>query len=106
MALGLTALAPVPAAPSRNPFRDPTLRREFDAAVQAYRLRHRDLFIDGKRRSNTDRTIGSSFAQMFWNGYDNIQMGGGFIDAASRQMLGYADYRAGQFCRKHEPLPA
>lgn len=82
-----------------NPFRNPILRREYDAAVKAYSLRHRDLFLppSGVRRSAANRTIGSSFAFYFWQGYDEAASPiHARWDAASRQIIGWAYYRAGR----------
>jgi hypothetical protein len=78
-----------------NRFRDPTLRKEYDAAMQSFRERSRNLFMpDGSR------TMGNSFAGMFWRGFDGTKIGAGFIDRASRSTLAYAYYRAGQDARR------
>jgi hypothetical protein len=86
----------------RNPFRNPVMRREFDAAVRAYEMRHRDLFRDAKPYKH-----GSSFANFFWAGYDGrIAPGAGVgfkQDASSRNMIAYAYFRAGELLAKADP---
>lgn len=78
-----------------NRFRDPYMREQYDVAVWHYQNRHRNLFApDGQPR------IGSSFAEFFWRGFNGIKPGAGFTDRASRSMVGYAYYRAGQDCAK------
>lgn len=78
-----------------NRFRDKVLKREYDNAMAAYRAHNRTLF-------NTDgtRSKGNSIAGFFWLGYDGKVQGSGFVDRASRQMVGYAYWRAGQDARK------
>lgn len=83
----------------KNPFRDRTMRREYDAAVRAYESKHQDLFVKGERR--TPGGYGSSFASFFWNGFDGKTKGVACMsDRASRSMIGYAYYRAGKDCAK------
>lgn len=79
----------------RNPFKDTTMRREFDASVRAYNMKHANLF-----RKDGTQANGSSFASFFWKGFNGTNFGAGFTDRASRQMIGYAYYRAGQLIRK------
>lgn len=79
-----------------NRFHDKTMRSQYDAAVKVYRMKHRDLFINGERR--TEGQYGSSFAQYFWHGFDGIVPC--VWDAGRRKMLGYAYWRAGQDCAK------
>lgn len=78
-----------------NRFRDHTMRQQYESAVKAYRVKHRDLFINGARRKPGG--YGSSFAMFFWHGFDGETTGTcNFSDNASRSMIGYAYYRAGQ----------
>jgi len=81
-----------------NPFRDSYMRSQYDAAMRAYQLKHRDLFTNGSRR--TPGGYGSSFAQCFWNGFDGVTAGVWNYagDAPSRRTIGYAFYRAGMAC--------
>jgi hypothetical protein len=77
-----------------NRFRDPTMRQQYDAAVRAYRMKHRDLFdANGNRR-----TPGSSFASFFWRGYDGECAAR--WDRTGRATLSYAYWRAGQDCKQ------
>lgn len=72
-----------------NRFKDRTLRKEYDAAAFAFQTKHRNLFYpDGSR------CYGSSFASFFWRGFDGICMGK--WDRASKKILAYAYWRAGQ----------
>lgn len=79
-----------------NRFRDPTLRREYEAAMQMFVTKHRNLF-----QPNGARSAGNSVAGMFWRGFDGIVLGGAW-DAVSKKTLGYAHWRAGQDARKLE----
>ncbi len=80
-----------------NRFRDHTMRQQYDAAVRAFETKHRDLFVNGTRR--TVGGYGSSFASAFWHGYDGDTKGVACMsDKASRSTLAYAYYRAGQDC--------
>src|SRR6516165_1200715 len=73
----------------RNPFRDHTMRQQYAAAVFMYRTRHYNLFWPtGGRKS------GSSMANFFWHGWDNLMVHQ--WDTKSKQMLGYAYWRAGR----------
>lgn len=86
-----------------NHFRNRVMRAQYDGAVKAFEMKHRDLFLpDGTPRRTSNMTIGSSFASYFWHGYNGTLIGRGFTDAASREMLGYAIYRAGQDCAAKE----
>jgi hypothetical protein len=81
----------------RNPFRDPWMRAVFADDVAAFKRRTSALFTaDGRRNTNHSRGID------FWLGFDNI--GPEAWDAASRRQLGYASYRAGQYCAKVDAL--
>ena len=73
-----------------NRFKDVTMRREYDAAMHMFWSKHRNLF-----QSTGERSTGSSMASFFWQGYDGKVMGIGW-DAASKKMIGYAYWRAGQ----------
>lgn len=73
-----------------NRFRDPTLRKEYDAVAQMYVTKHRNLFAPNGERSN-----GNSVACFFWRGFDGTVMGSGW-DAESKKTLAYAYWRAGQ----------
>ena len=74
-----------------NRFIDRTMREQYDAAVRAYTIRHRDLF-----RADGSQNKGSSFASAFWNGFNGTRLGLGYSDRASRETIGYAYFRAGQ----------
>jgi len=76
-----------------NPFRDKTMRREYDSAVRAYRTRSSAVgaFFD---KEGARRPPGSTFATFFWHGYDGVSPGR--WDAASRKMVCYAYWRAGR----------
>lgn len=81
-----------------NRFKDPTLRREYDAVTEMWRTKHRNLFTQqGERRRSPD--LGSSLATMFWLGFDGRVMGAGW-DAESKRTIGYAHWRAGQDAAK------
>lgn len=77
-----------------NRFSDPTLHREYEAVMQMFATKHRNLF-----QANGARSMGNSIAGMFWRGFDGIVLGGAW-DAASKKTLGYAHWRAGQDARK------
>lgn len=76
-----------------NRFRDPTMRREYDATVAMFRQEHRNLFIDGKPHR------GSTLAGQFWHGFNGTHLGAGFTDRASKEMLAYAYWCAGRDMR-------
>ncbi len=78
-----------------NRFKDPTLRNEYDNATRCFETKHRNLFC-----SDGSRSMGNSMASFFWRGFDGTQFGAGFTDAASKKILAYAYYRAGQDCAK------
>lgn len=77
-----------------NPFRDKTMRKEFDAAIFGFNTRHRNFI-----RDNGTRCYGNGCASAFWEGFDD-QQPDKWADRASRQMIAYAYYRAGQLVRK------
>lgn len=86
-----------------NRFRDPTMRAQYDAAVKAFEVKHRNLFMpNGERRRSPN--MGSSFATYFWKGFDGApQVGiGNFTDADSRKTVAYAYWRAGQDMAKRK----
>jgi hypothetical protein len=76
-----------------NGFKDKTMRREYDAGVRMWETKDRNLFYP-------DGTIcrGSSFAVYFWDGFNKT--GRQDYDPKSRQMTGFAYFRAGQDCAK------
>ncbi|GIK74355.1 MAG: hypothetical protein BroJett021_33430 [Chloroflexota bacterium] len=76
-----------------NRFKDPTMRREYDAAVAMFRQEHRNLFANGAPHR------GSSLASQFWHGFNGTSMGAGFTDRASKQTLMYAYWSAGRDMR-------
>lgn len=86
-----------------NQFKDPTMRQQYNAAIYAFKTKHRNLFLLGanplKRVRRSSPNYGNAMAEFFWKGYDGILIGAGW-DAASRQMVGYAYWRAGQDVRK------
>lgn len=76
-----------------NRFRDPTMRREYDAAVAMFQQEHRNLFVNGAPHR------GSSLANQFWHGFNGTAMGAGFKDRVSKQTLMYAYWSAGRDMR-------
>jgi hypothetical protein len=81
--------------PIRNPFKDRTLHNMFKNCVRLYDERHRDLIYPDGRRCR-----GNSGATYFWRGYDGVARKN--WDAASRKMIAWACYRAGEAVRKRE----
>lgn len=80
-----------------NRFKDATMRREYDSVMHMFWTKHRNLFLP-----NGERSTGSSVSSFFWQGYDGKVMGAGW-DAASKKMIGYAYWRAGQDAKRlHE----
>lgn len=81
-----------------NPFRRISMQTAFHVLVEAYKGGRAVLFTaDGKEHR------GNSLADMFWRGFHDKTLGAGFTDRASREMLAYAYWRAGQVCAKmHE----
>lgn len=78
-----------------NKFKNLLMRGEYDVTMQAYLTKHRNLFHqDGSR--NTLNSVG----MMFWRGFDGTNLGAGFVDAASKNILAYAYWRAGQDASK------
>lgn len=77
-----------------NRFKDPTLRKEYDAAIYQFGIKHRNLF----RPDGSPSKDSSTFASYFWKGYDGHPgLGIGFDhDRESRSTLSYAYWRAGQ----------
>ena|SRR3974390_2853654 len=73
----------------RNPFRDRTMRKEYAAAVLMWRQKHKNFFL-----ANGDRHQGNNFAGFFWRGWDNLMAAQ--WDRASKQIIGYAYWRAGR----------
>lgn len=69
-----------------NPFRDKTMRREYDAAVRAFRSTHESLF----RPDGSPKTLSSSFAEHFWRGYNGARM------RVPNNTVAYAYWRAGK----------
>lgn len=83
-----------------NPFRNVSMRINFDVLVETYKCGGRVLFAADGRENR-----GSSMADMFWRGFYGKTIGAGFTDRASREMLAYAHWRAGQVCAKmHKPV--
>jgi hypothetical protein len=79
-----------------NKFKDKTLRREYDAAVLAYRTSHPSLFHTGGQENR-----GSSFATAFWNGFHGLAGVAHYnFDRAGKRTLTYAHWRAGQDCAR------
>lgn len=73
----------------RNPFRQPTRRSAFEAAVTCYLTQHRDLF-----RPDGSRANGSAPTVWFWRGFDEAHAERWRGDA--KEMNAYAFWRAGQ----------
>lgn len=79
----------------RNPFRAAIMRAQFDGLVRAYDTKHRDLITaDGLRNR------GNGAAGPFWLGYDGLARER--WNAASRKMIAWACYRAGEAVRQRE----
>ena len=85
-----------------NKFRNQLMRQQYDSAVQMFKTKHRNLFWNEDRRGANRISYGSSIAESFWKGFDDLEIGRGYTDKASRETLGYAYYRAGQDCAKGE----
>ena len=85
----------------KTPFRNATLRREYEAALLAFSVGHPSLFLpSGERRRSPD--LGSSFATYFWGGFDGLTDGIYRMDADSKRRVCYAYYRAGADLRRKE----
>jgi hypothetical protein len=82
-----------------NPFKDAVMRRQFDACIHCYDTKHRDLI-----RADGGRHTGNAVANFFWQGFDGA--GRDRWDAASRKMIAWACYRAGEEIRKREAKAA
>ena len=76
-----------------NHFRNPTMKACFAAAVRGFETRHKDFFHAGGTPNR-----GNSPAGYFWRGYEGAMAG--TWDAASKQMMGYAYWKAGVACRE------
>lgn len=78
------------------------MRLAFEELLKAWRAKHKILFhADGARN------MGNGVASSFWRGYDGTQIGGGFIDRASRETLTYAYWKAGRAARAEaDRIPA
>lgn len=74
-----------------NRFRNPMWRRQYDACLNCFHIRHKDLIHPSGIRNR-----GNDVADYFWRGYDHIKMN---WDARSRQSPVYAAYRAGEDVR-------
>jgi hypothetical protein len=70
------------------------MRREYDGAIRAFEMRARDLFLPDGARPPLG-SCASSFATLFWRGYDGVAFGTGW-DAVSRKTIGYAIWCAGR----------
>jgi hypothetical protein len=85
----------------RNPFKDRMMRMEYEAAIRAYDVKHKSLFLsNGDRR--TVGHYGSAFATYFWKGYDGVIPGNGRWDAASKRMIAYALWCAGRDVKQRD----
>ena len=81
-------------------FKDKFMRDNYEAALTVFRTRHRDLFLpSGERRRSPN--LGSSFAQAFWGGYDNLCVG---QYRYPKNTLAYAYWKAGKDCAEKEPI--
>ena len=79
----------------KNPFRQPTMAKQFDLIVKAYENRHPDLIRpSGPHRGNT-------LATNFWRGYEGVYPESRW-DSYSKQCPIYACFRAGQMIRALE----
>lgn len=74
-----------------NRFKNPMLRRQYDACISCYRTAHRDLI-----RADGEPHRGNNIAVYFWRGYEGV-----FVnwDAATRAAPIYAAYCAGRDIR-------
>jgi hypothetical protein len=79
-----------------NRFKNPMLRKQYDACVSCYRKKHRDLV-----RADGTPHRGNTIAVSFWRGYEGAKVN---WDAYSRSAPIYAAYRAGQDIRAIETL--
>lgn len=77
-------------------FKNPILRRTYDAMRKAYADRHHDLI-----RADGSRNLGNGFAGAFWRGFDGVLAGR--WDSASRQTPSYACWCAGRDIAKGAP---
>lgn len=78
-----------------NRFRNVILRNQYDNLTESYACTHSNLF--------TPEGIphrGNASALAFWNGFDGVSMGTGFLTQAQRNTPAYASWRAGQDCKK------
>ena len=74
-----------------NRFRNSMLRRQYDACLHCFRVRHKDLI-----HPTGIRHRGNAAADYFWRGYDLVKMN---WDARMRQSPAYAAFRAGEDVR-------
>lgn len=79
----------------RNPFKRKFHRDAFAEMVYNWRIKASVLF-----HKDGSRCMGNSFASFFWKGYDGTRIAAGFNDRASKEIVGYIYYRAGQECAK------
>jgi len=80
----------------RNPFRQKDRAKVYQAAVECYQSKHRDLFLaDGTRRGAHRYSLSSNFAISFWDGYDGKEPAGGWSPELKR-MLRYPAWCAGR----------
>lgn len=83
-----------------NPFRERNRRRHFDVVVNAYFAKNRELV-----RWDGGRHLGNSIAGFFWRGYDSSLPTTAW-DRASKDMMAYVTYRAGQAVKQWEEANA
>jgi len=76
-----------------NKFRDPMLRKCYDAGVTMFQEKHRNLFTDGE----PSRLNGIAMA--FWRGF-NAEIPGSGWDRTSKKWPSYAYWCAGRDMRK------
>jgi hypothetical protein len=77
-----------------NRFKNPMLRKQYDACIACYRKKHRDLV-----RPDGTPHRGNTIATYFWRGFEGVTVN---WDAYSRGAPIYAAYRAGQTVRATE----
>jgi hypothetical protein len=77
----------------RIPFRNRIYRKNYLLTLQVFQTRHRDLF-----QPNGQRRYGSSFAGLFWRGYDGIKGPNQYVTRADKDTLGYVYWIAGRDC--------
>jgi hypothetical protein len=74
-----------------NRFRDPALRKQFDAMIRGYQTSHPDII-----RPDGSKHRGNAAAFAFWIGFEGGNAEKLYPTASSRRTIPYACFRAGQ----------